>query len=100
MTTNGHAHATPHNGSQTTADGPAAEYMIIVHPAGRLDDDRAARYWTEVPALSACTADGASVEQAVENTRQEIARWLQYLASQHHPVPTTPDFRLDVQFAF
>jgi predicted RNase H-like HicB family nuclease len=99
MTTNGHSQPQTANGSPAAAHG-AAEFLIIVHPAGRLDDDRAARYWTEVPALSACTADGASIEQAVENTRQEIARWLHYQTAKHAPVAPTPTFHVEVWLAF
>lgn len=47
---------------------------MIVHPAGLLDVDTAG-YWTEVAELPACAATGATVEQAVENTRVAIAAW-------------------------
>jgi predicted RNase H-like HicB family nuclease len=51
------------------------EYDVIVHPAGLLDADGAG-YWTEVPALPACIAEGQTVEEAVDRTRQTIVRWL------------------------
>jgi predicted RNase H-like HicB family nuclease len=98
--TNGHA-LTPTRRQPAGAAGqtPAPEYLVIVHPAGDLDAPHLARYWTEVPALSACTADGATVDQAVENTRREIARWLQAQAAE--PTPrAAPAFRLSVELAF
>lgn len=52
------------------------EYLVIVHPAGRLDDRSAAAFWTEVPALAACASEGGSLEEAVASTRREIARWV------------------------
>ena len=101
MTTNG-KNGWPHRGEAepTTIPPPAVEYLVIVHPAGSLDDERAARYWTEVPDLSACTADGATVDQAVENTHRAIARWLSQVASRGRPETTTPAFRLNVELAF
>jgi hypothetical protein len=100
MSTNGHA-LTPTQRQSAGAAGQteAPEYLVIVHPAGDLDAPHLARYWTEVPALSACTADGATVDQAVENTRREIARWLRAQAAQ--PAPrAAPAFRLSVELAF
>ncbi|HZU05241.1 MAG TPA: hypothetical protein VFB73_04655 [Chloroflexota bacterium] len=52
------------------------QYMVIVHPAGAIDDDGAARYWTEVPAMSACSADGTTLDEAVKNTRAAIIEWI------------------------
>ncbi len=52
------------------------EYLVIVHPAGQLDDVRAVGFWTEVPPLAACSADGDTVEGALANTRQAIVAWL------------------------
>ncbi len=74
----------------------AVEYLVIVHPAGELDADRAARFWTEVPALAACTAEGATVDEAVENTYRAIARWLRGRATPAAP----PAFRLHIELAF
>jgi predicted RNase H-like HicB family nuclease len=102
MTTNGHAR---HNGSAAPSESRpgtatpghgAPEYLVIVHPAGDLDAPHLARYWTEVPALSACTADGPTVDQAVENTRHAITRWLESRALSG---PAGP-FRLAVELAF
>ncbi len=77
MTTNGHAPAADPHDEGTAARAPSLPgYLVIVHPAGDLDAPHLARYWTEVPALAACTADGSTVEQAVEATRATIARWL------------------------
>ncbi|MBV9894070.1 MAG: type II toxin-antitoxin system HicB family antitoxin [Chloroflexi bacterium] len=52
-----------------------AAVLVVVHPAGRLDDVGAASYWTEVPSLPACHSQGASVEEVVERTREAIAQW-------------------------
>jgi predicted RNase H-like HicB family nuclease len=76
--------------------GDAPEYRVIVHPAGDLDTPHLARYWTEVPAFSACTADGATVDQAVENTRHAIIRWLEDHSATGAPLP----FRLAMELAF
>src|SRR5437764_12036760 len=100
MPTNGHAPAAaPRAGSRPDAMQAASEYLVIVHPAGDLDAPHLARYWTEVPALSACTADGATIDQAVENTRRAIARWLQDQGAGSPPHPA-PAFRLSVVLAF
>ncbi len=102
MTTNG-KNGWPHrgHGERATNSPSAVEYLVIVHPAGSLDDERAARYWTEVPDLSACTADGATVDQAVENTHRAIARWLSQVAAGGQPeTATRAGFRLNVELAF
>jgi predicted RNase H-like HicB family nuclease len=99
MTTNGH-HRNGHGGASADADRGSLAYAVIVHPAGDLDDPNAARFWTEVPALAACTAAGATVEEAVENTRQSVARWLAYQANRAQPAPAPPQFELDVALAF
>jgi predicted RNase H-like HicB family nuclease len=102
MTTNGHARhngpaASPEAGQGAPDTGHSApEYLVIVHPAGDLDAPHLARYWTEVPALSACTADGPTVDQAVENTRHAIIRWLE---NQTASGPLRA-FRLAVELAF
>ena len=97
---NGHAPAATPQGERRPEGAPrATEYLVIVHPAGDLDAPHLARYWTEVPALSACTGDGATVDQAVENTRREIARWLQAQAAPSPP-RLVPPFSLSVQLAF
>ena len=100
--TNGNGHApaaAPRDASRPERASDAPEYLVIVHPAGDLDAPHLARYWTEVPALSACTGDGATVDQAVENTRREIARWLQAQAALGPP-RLVPPFSLSVQLAF
>jgi predicted RNase H-like HicB family nuclease len=100
--TNGNGHApaaAPRAARRTEGEPGEAEYLVIVHPAGDLDAPHLARYWTEVPALSACTGDGATVDQAVENTRREIARWLQAQAALGPP-RLVPPFSLSVQLAF
>jgi predicted RNase H-like HicB family nuclease len=95
MTTNGHArHDSPTSSPEMGHREP--EYLVIVHPAGDLDAPHLARYWTEVPALSACTADGPTVDQAVENTRHAIVRWFE---SQATSGPLRA-FRLAVELAF
>src|SRR5690349_2265839 len=100
MTTNGHARPqAPRQASRPTPGGDGPEYLVIVHPAGDLDAPHLARYWTEVPALSACTGDGATVDQAVESTRQAITRWLREQAGADPP-SSLPAFRLAVELAF
>jgi predicted RNase H-like HicB family nuclease len=100
MTTNGHTRTAANaNGEPPAAEQGALEYLVIVHPAGDLDVPHAARYWTEVPALAACTADGPTVDQAVENTRRAIVR---QLAERTAPgaAPTPAPVRLAVELAF
>ena len=100
MTTNGHARPSAPRQVSTPALGLGArEYLVIVHPAGDLDAPHLARYWTEVPALSACTGAGATVEQAVESTRQAITRWLQDHAA-IGALRSLPTFRLAMELAF
>jgi predicted RNase H-like HicB family nuclease len=96
MTTNGHARPAVPQAAPPDREPGAPEYLVIVHPAGDLDAPHLARYWTEVPALSACTADGPTVDQAVENTRHAITRWL---AGEGHARPPLA-FRLAVELAF
>ena len=99
MATNGHARPTASASGHSVAEPGAVEYLVIVHPAGDLDAPHLARYWTEVPALSACTADGHTVDQAVENTRHAIARWLTERSGADAGGASRP-FRLSVQLAF
>ena len=49
--------------------------LVVVHPAGRLDDFAAAIYWTEVPSLPACYAEGSSVDEVLDLTRAAIEHW-------------------------
>jgi hypothetical protein len=100
MATNGHVPAAAEAPGERPAAGPGTlEYLEIVHPAGDLDAPHLARYWTEVPALSACTADGHTVDQAVENTRRAIASWLAD-RGRMHPGSSALPFRLAVELAF
>jgi predicted RNase H-like HicB family nuclease len=100
MTTNGHARPpAPRQQTRPAVEQDAPEYLVIVHPAGDLDAPHLARYWTEVPALSACTGDGATVDKAVESTRQAITRWLRDHAGTG-PLSSLPAFRLAVELAF
>jgi predicted RNase H-like HicB family nuclease len=94
MATNGHTRPTTPGAARPTP-GEGAEYLVIVHPAGDLDAPHLARYWTEVPALSACTAAGNTVDQAVDNTRDAITRWLAGQAA-----APAGAFRLAVELAF
>lgn len=82
--------------AQPAPPGAPVEYRVIVHPAGELDADRAARFWTEVPALAACTAEGATVDEAIENTYRAIVRWLHGRTTPDAP----PAFRLHIELAF
>ena len=95
MTTNGHARPTAPRRGPHFEPRDGVEYLVIVHPAGDLDAPHLARYWTEVPALSACTGAGATVDQAVANTRDAIARWLSGQAA-----GAVGAFRLAVELAF
>jgi predicted RNase H-like HicB family nuclease len=96
MATNGHARPAAPPARHASAGDGAPEYLVIVHPAGDLDAPHLARYWTEVPALSACTADGATVDQAVDNTRAAIMRWL----ASHATASVAQAFRVAVELAF
>ena len=58
-----------------SSPSPDGEVLVVVHPAGRLDDAATATYWTEVPALPACHAEGATVEEVVSVRREAIGRW-------------------------
>lgn len=70
------------------------EYSVIVHPAGLLDVETAG-YWTEVTELPACACAGATLEQAVANTRAAIAHWLA-----QHGQATAPDaLKLNIKVA-
>lgn len=64
-----------------SGDVEAEELVIIVHPASPLTDGGVGEYWTEVPALPACTEVGTTVEQALSRTDREIERWLNAVAS-------------------
>lgn len=100
MTTNGHARPpAPRPQPRPAGEHDGPEYLVIVHPAGDLDAPHLARYWTEVPALSACTGAGATIDQAVESTRQAITRWLQRQLPESLLGPA-PTFRLSVELAF
>jgi predicted RNase H-like HicB family nuclease len=59
--------------SRASAEGGV---LVVVHPAGRLDDPAVATYWTEVPAFPACHVEGASLDEVVARTREAIARWI------------------------
>ena len=96
MATNGHARPAAPRATPYPEPAEGAEYLVIVHPAGDLDAPHLARYWTEVPALSACTAAGATIDQAVENTRAAIMGWLAGQA----PFGAVGAFRLAVELAF
>jgi predicted RNase H-like HicB family nuclease len=76
--------------------------MVIVHPAGQLDDAEAASFWTEVPAFAACSSGGATLQQAVDNTRLAISSWMSYVASREAPAPapSARAFELVVERAF
>jgi predicted RNase H-like HicB family nuclease len=41
-------------------------YLVVIHPA---EEDG---YWTEVPALPGCFAQGETVEEAIENAKDAI----------------------------
>ncbi|MBV9598477.1 MAG: hypothetical protein JOZ87_16645 [Chloroflexi bacterium] len=62
-------------GSATRASAEGG-VLVVVHPAGRLDDSGVASYWTEVPAFPACHVEGASLEEVVGRTRAAIVEWL------------------------
>jgi predicted RNase H-like HicB family nuclease len=63
-------------GSASRASSDDAAVLVVVHPAGRLDDASVATYWTEVPSLPACHVEGGSIEDVVERTRQAVASWI------------------------
>lgn len=60
------------------SDTPTAEpLLIIVHPQSLLTTHGNAGFWTEVPALPACTEVGATAEDAVTRTERQIREWTQ-----------------------
>ena len=62
-------------GSASRAASDADGVLVVVHPSGRLDDVAAATYWTEVPALPACYAEGRTVDEALSATQAAIRQW-------------------------
>jgi hypothetical protein len=70
---------------------------VIVHPAGRLDGAGAAQFWTEVPALAACSGSGDDVDAAIASTRDEISAWLQWTRG---PQAASRSFDLRIERAF
>lgn len=74
-------------------------YLVIVHPAGWVDFEKQPAYWSEVPAAPACAADGGTVDQVVEQTRQQISDWLRYLRKSGRPVGGTDEVTVDVLVA-
>jgi predicted RNase H-like HicB family nuclease len=70
------------------------QYHVIVHPVGQLDQEVEFQYWTEVPALPACTSEGDTVDEAVTNTLGSIQSWLRLTSGM------SPDVLADVELAF
>ena len=84
-------------GSASQASSFGGGVLVVVHPAGRLDDVGAATYWTEVPAFPACPAEGATVEEALQRTRAAIVGWLARREGGPRPAGDIP---LRVELAF
>ena len=82
------------NGDRFDGAVGAVRYQVIVHPVGQLDQEVEFQYWTEVPALPACSSDGDTVEEAVTNTVSSIQSWLRLTSG------VTPDVLADVELAF
>lgn len=74
----------PGFGSATLPSSPDA-ILVIVHPAGQLERSAFAGFWTEVPALPACAAEGDTMEQALVRTRLAILGWI--TATSSEPLP-------------
>jgi hypothetical protein len=62
--------------TDATDEASTESFDVIIHPAGRLDGAGAAQFWTEVPALAACTGSGDDADTAIASTRDEIRGWL------------------------
>lgn len=73
-------------------DGAEATYDVIVHSAGRFEDSD--RYWTEVPALSACMGEGVAIDEALDDTRRAIESWLVRTRGAAPVVALAPDYAL------
>jgi hypothetical protein len=75
--------------------GPAAEeYLVIVHGSGGMEDRSAAALWSEVPALSACMAEGADIADVLASTEAAIRSWLQRVHGEAPPIRIKPDLAL------
>ena len=46
--------------------------LIIIHPRGRLDDPTSPMYWAEVPSDSRCYSEGESLDEVIDNVRQQF----------------------------
>ncbi len=44
----------------------------------------------EVPSLPGCHSDGDTKQAALDNIRDAIATWIEYLREQGEPIPTDP----------
>jgi predicted RNase H-like HicB family nuclease len=76
------------------ASPAAEEYLVIVHGSGGMEDHSAAAFWSEVPALSACMAEGADIPDVLANTEAAITRWLERVHGQAPPIRITADLAL------
>lgn len=71
------------------------EYTIIV----RLSAEGG--YWTDVPALPGCGAQGATIEEAIEMTKDAIQLYLASLMEDGLPIPedTSIPYKVKVTLA-
>ena len=59
-----------------------------------MEDRAAAAFWSEVPAISACMAEGADVPDVLANTEAAISCWLERIRGQAPRIRITPDLAL------
>ena len=69
------------------------EYVIIVHEAEE------GGYWSEVPSLPGAGSQGASIDEAVANTKESIEAVLQVMKERGEHVTAPNDVVVKVQVA-
>ena len=69
------------------------EYVVIIHP------DETGGYWTEVPALPGCGSQGATLDEAIEMTKDAIEGVVETLRAHGKPIPEDRDVIVKVTVA-
>ncbi|MDG7001642.1 MAG: hypothetical protein JRN15_21295 [Nitrososphaerota archaeon] len=59
-------------GTDSTARREDQKPLVIIHPRGRLDDPTSPMYWAEVPSDSRCYSEGESLDEVIDNVRQQF----------------------------
>lgn len=67
------------------------EYVLVIHSAEE------GGYWAEVPALPGCFAQGESLEEVLEDSKEAIASHLVALREDGQDVPQEPVLIATVQ---